>query len=109
MTVRPSSTSTFRPSISTVGMVASLVDPRGAWPHGTMAESGMILELGAILGHERAHRHRGGVGECADGVAHHVARDVEQQVDVGRRRVSLLEAVQDVLEPAGALAARRAL
>src|SRR6185295_907511 len=106
MTVWPSATSTLRPSISSVGMRAEL--RRGGLER-TAAEARVLLELGTELRDERAHGHRGGVGQRADRVAHHVAGDVEQQVDVGGLGVPFFEAVQDLLEPARALAAWRAL
>src|SRR5258705_12829301 len=106
ITVWPSATSTFRPSISSVGMRAEL--RRGGLERAA-PEARVLLELGAVLRDERAHWHGGGVGERADGVAHHVAGDVEQQVDVRRLGVALFETVQHVLEPARALTARRAL
>src|SRR5689334_4486791 len=94
MTVRPSSTATLRPSISTVGTDGLR---RRARPERAVAEAGVLLELRAVLGDERAHRHRGRVGERADGVPHHVAGDVEEEIDVRGRRVALLETVQHVL------------
>src|SRR5437899_11471581 len=108
MTVSPSGTSTRWPSISSVGMAARRLRDG---PERAPAEDGVLLELGAELGDERARRHGRGVGQRADGGAHHVARDVEEQVDVGGRRgpLALLEAAEHLLEPARPLAARRAL
>src|SRR5262245_56370719 len=103
MTVSPSSTSIFRPSISTVGT---------DWlrrAEGAATERGVLLEFRAVLGDERAGRHGGGVGERADGVPHHVARDVEEEVDVAGRRGPLLESDDHLVRPPGPLAARRAL
>src|SRR5262245_41696336 len=106
MTVVPSATSTLRPSISSVGMNG---DPRRRRAQRAAAERGMLLELGTVLGDEGADGHRRRVRERADGVPQHVGRDVEQEVDVARRRVPLLELPQGLLEPARALAARGAL
>src|SRR2546428_13319169 len=103
MTVVPSSTSIFWPSISSVGT------DRLLGPERTAAERGVLLELRPILRDEGARRHRRGVGESADRVAHHVARDVQQEIDVARRGVALLEADQHFVQPARPLAAGRAL
>src|SRR5438309_946974 len=103
MTVTPSSTWTLRPSISSVGTGG------GLRAEGAAAERGVLLELGAVLGDEGARRHGGGLGEGADGGAHHVAGDVEQQIDVAGRGRALLEADQHAVQPARALAAGRAL
>src|SRR5262245_15220473 len=91
ITVVPSDTSIFWPSISSVGMRARLL-PGG--PERTAAERRMLVELGPVLGDEGAHRHRGRVGQGADGVAHHVAGDVEQEIDVARRRPAMLELLE---------------
>src|SRR2546425_10144873 len=108
MTVSPSGTSIRWPSISSVGMAARRL---GDGPERTTAKRSVLLELGAELGDERTRRHGGGVGQRTDSGAHHVARDVEQEVDVGSRRgpVAVLEAAEHLLEPARPLAARRAL
>src|SRR5213593_250784 len=111
MTVVPSSTSIRRPSISTVGMSAS----EGGCMSGLLgaqraaAERGVLLELGAILGDEGARRHGGGVGEGADGGTQHVAGDVEEEVDVARRGLPLLEADEHAVNPSRAFPAGRAL
>src|SRR3989475_3851297 len=96
ITVSPSGTSIRRPSISTVGTGRLRSGPERA-----AAAGGVLLELGPVLGQERAGRHGGRVGERTDRRAHHVAGDVEEEVDVaGRRRdVSVLEPPQDLLEP----------
>src|SRR5438132_14095921 len=86
MTVVPSSTAIRRPSISTVGTPGLLGAQRAA------AEGGVLLELGAVLGDEGARRHGGSVREGADGGAQHVAGDVQEEVDVARRGLALLEA-----------------
>ena len=92
MTVVPSSTSTLRPSMSTVGMRVRLRAIAGTARRTTAPSARVLLELGAELRDEAAHRHRGRVGERADGVAHHVVRDVEQQVDVAGVAPPVLEA-----------------
>src|SRR3989454_3189890 len=102
MTVVPSSTAIRRPSISTVGTPGLLGAQRAS------AERGVLLELGAVLGDEGARRHGGGVGEGADGGAQHVAGDVQEEVDVARRGLALLEADEHAVEPSRALAAGRA-
>src|SRR5262245_26060982 len=106
MTVTPSSTLIERPSISTVGMAA--------WPlrggaERAAPEAGVLLELGLVLGDERADGHGGGLRERADRVALHVVRDPEQEVDVRRRRAPGLELLEHPVQPAGALTTRRTL
>src|SRR5262245_28899653 len=103
MTVVPSSTSTLRPSISTVGTTRLLGAERAA------SDGHVLLELGTVLGDEGAGRHGGGVGQRADGVPHHVAGDVQEEIDVTWRRRALLEVDQHLVEPARPLPARRAL
>src|SRR6266850_807168 len=105
MTVVPSSTSSFRPSISTVGMGESRLF--GAERAAT--ERRVLLELGAVFRDERTRRHGGGVRERADRGAHHVAGDVQYEVDVARRRVPFLEPDEYLVHPARPLAAGRAL
>src|SRR5439155_21372764 len=108
MTVRPSGTSIRWPSISSVGMAARQL---GDGPERAPAEDGVLLELGAILGDERARRHRRSVGQRADGGTRHVAGDVEKKIHVGGRRgpLAVFEAAEHLLEPARPLATRRAL
>src|SRR6185503_4795177 len=106
MTVWPSGTSTLRPSISSVGMEAGRVRGRA---ERAAAERRVLLELGAVLGDDRAGGHRRRVGERADGGTHHVAGDAEQQVDVARLGAAVLEILEHAVEPARPLAARRAL
>src|SRR5690349_5833962 len=100
MTVRPSGTSTFRPSISSVGMDATLHDRR---PDRAVPDGGVLLELRAVLGDHGANRHRRRVRERADGGAHHVARDVEQEIDVAGIGAAVLELLERPVEPAGSL------
>src|SRR5438477_294881 len=106
MTVSPSATSTLRPSISSVGMAAGWLRDG---PERAAAEGRVLLELRAILRDECPGRHGGGVGQRADRRPHHVAGDVEEEVDVGGRRrpLAVLQASEDLLEPPRALAARR--
>src|SRR5262249_38600546 len=106
MTVSPSGTSTRRPSISTVGTGRLRSGAERA-----AAAGGVLLELGPVLGPERARRHGGRVGERADRRAHHVAGDVEEEIDIARRAaaVAVLEPAQHLLEPPRALPAGRTL
>src|SRR6185503_12792694 len=67
------------------------------------------LEVRAVLGEEAEGRPRGGVAERADRVAGDAVRDRRHQVDVAFLAGAVADAARDLLEPAGALAARRAL
>merc|ERR1712216_665963 len=69
----------------------------------------------ALLNHrpeiadESLHRPGSGIAECADGVALDLPRDLLKHVDFTRRSVADGEALEDVVHPHAALAARRAL
>src|SRR5262249_25829166 len=106
MTVTPSSTSIRLPSISTVGMGARGCRLRA---ERTATERGVLLELGTELRDEGARRHRGAVGEGADGVALNVVGQLQQEVDVARGGPAVLETAEYPIEPASPLTAWRAL
>src|SRR5262245_21282040 len=122
MTVRPSSTAIEFPSISILGIDAPdrgagslfpAAAPRGPFSRlgaqRATAEGGVLLELGAELCDKRPGRHRGAVGQRADGVTLDVVGDVQQEVDVGRCRPAVLEVAQDAVEPSRAFATGCAL
>src|SRR5260370_22676664 len=67
------------------------------------------LEVRAELREEPEHRPRRGVAERADRVAGDAVRDRREQLEIVRLAVAVGDAPRDLLEPAGALAARRAL
>src|SRR4029077_20325304 len=110
MMLTPSSTSMVRPSISILGMSEGMsLQRRHIGPQRAAAEGGVLFELGAELGSERPRGHGSSVRQRTDGVALDVVGDVQEQIDVGRRGGPILEPRQHAMEPAGALAARRAL
>src|SRR5688500_2290527 len=67
------------------------------------------LDLAAEMADEALDRPRGGVAEGADGVALHLRRHVEKQVDLASLRPPLGHPREDAPQPAGALPAGRAL
>src|SRR5688500_3225796 len=67
------------------------------------------LEIRAELGEEAEHRPRCSVTERADRVARDAVRDAGEQLKVVGLAAAIGDAARDLLEPAGALAARRAL
>src|SRR5688572_17724189 len=129
MTVAPGGTCTGLPSISRLMGLASVVMSVGRQlvAHGLrvhLAARGravparlhraalvvdVVLELVAVDLHERARGHGGGVSERADGAALDLVGEVQEQVEVFLPALARLDAVDDAVEPARALAARRAL
>src|SRR5512139_3172707 len=69
----------------------------------------VMLELVPEVSDETLHRPRGRVAERADGVAFDVVGDADQQVHVFHAALAGEDAPQRAVQPAGALAARRAL
>ena len=69
----------------------------------------MRLELVPELGHVADDRDRVGVAQRAEALAVDPLGDVEQQVEVALRAAPLLDLQQDLRQPLGADAARRAL
>src|SRR6266576_3126320 len=67
------------------------------------------FEVGAELGQEAEHRPGGRLAERADGVAGDAVRDIGQQLDVAGLALAARQAVAYARQPAGGLAARRAL
>src|SRR6476646_897763 len=118
ITVAPLSTVTGLPSISRLmGMsvrrhfVGDLLVGRAvaAGLHRAALAVDVVLEFLAVHLHEGARRHGRGVPERADGATLDVVGEVEEQVEVFLAAFAVLDAVQDAVEPAGALAAWRAL
>src|ERR1044072_5256637 len=107
MTMLPSGTWTFFPSSSISSMSEAFCSDvrreRAALVFDVMHK--LVAE---VLDHG-AHRHRGGVAECADGAALDVVGHGVEQVDVAQLALAVLDGVHHAPQPAGALAARRAL
>src|SRR5262245_66122031 len=113
MIVMPSSSSASLPSIVTLGM-ASVASGRRSLRRvlqlkGATSDRHVLEELGSELGDERLRRHGGGIGQNADRVAHHVVRDVQEQLQVLRASRAFLEVPTHFVKPPRALTARRAL
>src|SRR5687768_18424177 len=87
----------------------------GAAPSGfnRALETGLALnmenELVAEVLDEALHRQRRGVAERADSAPGDVVGDVVKELQVLHAALALLDAMHDAVEPAGALAAGRAL
>src|SRR6267378_4710734 len=69
----------------------------------------VVHELVAEVLDEALHRQRRGVAERADGAPGDVVGDVVEEREVLHAAEALLDAVHDAIQPAGALAAGRAL
>src|SRR5512135_383061 len=69
----------------------------------------VVLELVPEMPDETLHGPRRRVAERADGVALDVVGDADQHVDVFRAALPCQDPLERAVEPAGALAARRAL
>src|SRR3990172_4857283 len=132
ITVLPSATSSFLPSISISNI--NSVSPathdaplacdsgRGVGGEGSqrfhlsnvvsnqaLLMVDVILELVAKMVDERAHRHCRRVTQRADGASLDVVGNVVQEIEVFRLAAARLDAVDHAIQPAGAFAARRAL
>ena len=59
----------------------------------------MIFEFAAELRHEAFNRHRKAVREHADGVAFHVARHVDQHLQIFHLAATVFEVGQQLLDP----------
>src|SRR5882757_5130579 len=118
MTMLPSATLIFLPSssISTMVVVASGSGQLGSHGRALRARADqavlvldVVRELVAEVLEHAAHRHRGSVTQCADGAAHDVLGHRIEQLQIFHAALALLDAMHDAPQPAGALAARRAL
>src|SRR3954464_6931433 len=105
MTMLPAGTETFLPS-SSISIMGVLSD-RGRNLAGLVFN--VVNELAAEVLDHRAHRHRGGIAQRADGAALDVVGHGVQQVDVFHLSMAVLDAIDHAPQPAGAFAARRAL
>src|SRR6185369_13052083 len=114
ITVWPSSASTRSPSmkISTIDRLrdrplgALRLEPAAAF---RAAVDDPVLELVAVLGEDADRRVAGGVAHAADRRAVVRLRDRDQPVDVVELALARDDAVDDLVQPPHALAARRAL
>src|SRR4051812_2573249 len=93
-----------------------LVPRAGAAPTGfylTADKAALVLdvvhELVAEVLEEALHRQRRGVAQRADGAAGDVVGNVIEEREVFHAALAVLDAVHHAVEPAGALAAGRAL
>src|SRR3990167_3946185 len=114
ITVLPSATSVFLPSISISSISLRHLEEAAARAlhvlgHQAFPVPDVVLELRAEVLDEALHRHGGRIAEGADGAAHDVVGDAVEQVEVLGAPLAVLDAVHDAVEPAGALAAGRAL
>src|SRR5512139_680876 len=103
--VVPSGTLTTFPSMVTFAMV-SVSEPV---PEQALLLLDVPVELLPELPDERLGGHRRRVRQRTDGPAHHVVAQVEDQLDVARPALPLLDAPDELLQPPRPLAARRAL
>src|SRR5688572_12765004 len=69
----------------------------------------VVHELVAEMLDEALHRQRRGIAQRADGAARDVVGDVVEEREVFHAALAVLDAVHHAVEPAGALAAGRAL
>src|SRR6187399_3077402 len=106
MIVEPSGTSICSPSISISRGMADALQVIG---HTTLLVLDVVHEFVAEMLDKALHRQRGSIAQRADGAPGNVVRDVIQQVEVLHPALAMLDTVDHAVEPAGALAARRAL
>src|SRR5512135_2810856 len=104
MMVSPLSTCSARPSIS----ILSVAIVRFRSHHAALVFD-VVLELAAEMFEKALHRHRCGIAQRADGMAADVPRHAVEQFQVLRPALSMLDAVDHPVHPAGSLATRRAL
>src|ERR1700684_3171659 len=102
MTVLPSGTSSFFPSISSSSMASSSSDVIG---NQAFLVLDVMLELGTEMLDETFDRQRGGVAQCADGAAGDIVGDRIQHVEVLVLAFAVFDAVDHAIQPARALAA----
>src|ERR671916_2137851 len=107
----PAGTVTWRPSTVrlTAGAAAGAVMPsvsrdRGG-AHRAPPLGDVRLELVAELLDPAHDRRRARVAQHADGLARHVLRELEERVEVLHRPLARLDALHDLRDPRGALAA----
>src|SRR5262245_59971578 len=103
--VIPSGTSSTRSSTVIFGIGSELE----ALAEGAAALGAVALEVVAEVAQHALHRPGRGVGEGADRLALHLRRDAEQHREVLGAALAALDALDDLVHPAGALTALRAL
>src|SRR5690348_11991428 len=115
ITVAPFLTSVSLPSIVSFGMSGRhpLRQARrravSVLGHHAAPVVDMVLELGAEVLDEALHRQRRRVAERADRAPGDVVGQVHEEIEALVPSLSVLDAVHHAIEPAGALAAGRAL
>src|SRR4029078_8321418 len=100
-----SGTSTGRPSISSFAMCVTSVLSLGE----ALAVADVVFELCTEMLDKALHWQRRGVTQRADGATGDVVRHRVQLVQILRTVLTILDAVNHAVKPAGALAARRPL
>src|SRR5271169_3810467 len=100
ITVLPFSIATCLPSISMLTISAL---------HQTTFVFDVMLELTAIMLEHALHRPGCGIAQRANGAPCDVFAQIQQQVQVLRLALAMLDAVHNAVQPAGAFAARRTL
>src|SRR5262245_39474232 len=103
--VRPSATWYSVPSITSFGMALELE----ALGEGALPLADVGFEVAAEVAQDALDRPRRGVGERADRLAFHERGHVVEQREVGLGAAALLDLLAQFVDPAGALAALRAL
>src|SRR5580692_10879204 len=106
ITVLPSGTSSFFPSISSSSMASSNSDVIG---NQAFLVLDVVLELGAEMLDETFHGQRSGVAERADGAAGDIVGDRIQHLEVLVFAFAVLDAIDHPIQPTRAFAAGCAL
>src|SRR6266576_1601756 len=69
----------------------------------------MRLKFVAEFFYKRCRRHGRGIAEWTNRIAHDVAADVENQIEIGFFALAMFDAVKNLFHPVAALTARAAL
>src|SRR5689334_20241131 len=81
--------------------------PGGRQRAATLFDVGLVLVPEML--ERRQHGRDSGVSERAERLARDVARNARQQVEIAHLAFAALDLLQDLVQPVGAFAARRAL
>src|SRR5262249_12102589 len=93
--------------VALVGSYRLARTPRGRQRASSLANVRLVL-VPEVL-ERRDHRCRGGIAERAQRFAGDVRRDAREQVEIAHLAFAAFDALEDLVEPVGPLAARRAL